>query len=203
MKRRQKAPARIGIFGGTFDPIHVGHLVIAETAREQLGLAKVIFMTAAVAPHKRGTPATPAIHRLAMVRTAIRGSKALHASDLEVRNGGVSYTVDTVRFLSSVFPGKELWLIMGSDNLKDFSSWKEPGELLRLCRVAVYERPGYPVSPRSLKRTKAVVLEGGIMDVSATLLRKLQSRGRSIQFLVPSSVERYIQRHRLYGRGRR
>ncbi|MEK6649710.1 MAG: nicotinate-nucleotide adenylyltransferase [Bacteroidota bacterium] len=194
---------RVGLFGGTFDPPHVGHLIIAEAAREQLGLERILFMPAAQAPHKRTARATPARHRLAMVRAAVRGVPRFHASDFEIRKGGLSYTVDTVRFLRSVFPRKEIWLLLGSDNLQDFFSWKEPGELLSLCRISVYVRPGFPLDRRLLRRTRAEVIEGGLLDLSSTLIRRLQHRRRSIRFIVPPSVEKYIVRHRLYGVRRR
>jgi nicotinate-nucleotide adenylyltransferase len=138
-----------------------------------------------------------------MVRAAVRGVPYFHASDFEIRKGGLSFTVDTVRFLRSVFPRKEIWLVLGSDNLKDIFSWKEPRELLRLCRIAVYERPGFPLHRRLVSRTGAVVLEGGLLDLSATLVRRLQQRGRSVRFIVPPGVENYIVRHRLYSAGRR
>lgn len=201
----EKGPkrGRIGIFGGTFDPPHIGHLIIAEAARDQLGLERVLFMPAARAPHKRGARTAPANHRLAMVRAAVRGVPRFHASDFEIRKGGVSFTVDTVRFLRSIFPSKEIWLLLGSDNLQDFSTWKSPKDLLSMCRIAVYERPGFPLHRRLVSRTGAVVLEGGLLDLSATLVRRLHQRGRSISFIVPPAVEKYMVRRRLYGLRRR
>lgn len=198
MMRTARPGKRIGVFGGTFDPIHIGHLIIAEAARDQLGLSEVLLIPAATAPHKKGLKATDPAHRLAMVRGAVRQAPGIHASDLEVRLGGVSYTVDTLRFLRDIFPHDELWLLMGSDNLNQIDTWKEPEEILHLCRIAVYERPGFPLRKRVLKRTKAQVLEGGLLDLSATIVRRLHGRSRSIRFVVPPPVERYIKRHRLY-----
>lgn len=200
MKRRPSQQRQIGLFGGTFDPPHVGHLIIAETAREQLGLEQVHFVPAARAPHKKGRKAAPAIHRLAMLRLALRDHPEFVASDLEIRRGGVSYTVDTLRQLAAKHPKADLWLIVGGDNLRDLYHWKEPQEILKRCRLAVYVRPGYPVSKHVLHRTQAVVLEGGLLDISATVIRRIEARSGSIRFLVPAVVERYIRRHRLYRR---
>ncbi len=203
MNSATKRKRKIGILGGTFDPVHIGHLIIAEAARDQLELSEVLLMPAAIAPHKRGLRATGSKHRLAMVRAAVRDTPGIVASDLEIRLGGVSYTVDTLRFLNDVFPGVELWLLMGSDNLNQLSTWKQPEDLLRLCRIAVYKRPGFPIRSDVLRRTRARVLEGGALDLSATIVRRLQGRARSIRFIVPPPVERYIARHRLYRPGRK
>lgn len=191
---------QIGLFGGTFDPPHVGHLIIAETARVQLSLEQVHFVPAACAPHKQGRKASPAVHRLGMLKLALRNHPEFVASDLEIRRGGVSYTVDTLRQLAVKHPKADLWLIVGSDNLRDLYRWKEPQEILKQCRLAVYVRPGYPVSKQILHRTHAVVLEGGLLDISATVIRRIEARSGSIRFLVPAVVERYIRRHRLYRR---
>ncbi len=198
MTTSRRNAENIGIFGGTFDPPHVGHLIIAESAREQLGLSKVLFVPASHAPHKRGKSSTAPLHRLRMLRLAVRGHRDFRASDVEIRRGGVSFTVDTLRHLRKTHPIATLWLIVGSDNLRDIFSWREPEVILQLCRIAVYERPGFSIRNDVLRRTRARVLEGGALELSATIVRRLQGRSRSIRFIVPPSVERYIARHRLY-----
>lgn len=203
MTTTERSAENIGVFGGTFDPPHVGHLIIAESAREQLGLSEVLFVPAANAPHKRGKSSTAPLHRLSMLRLAVRGHYGFRVSDAEIRRGGVSYTVDTLRHLRKTHPNATLWLIVGSDNVRDIFSWREPEVILRLCRIAVYERPGFPIRKVILRRTRAQVLEGGALDLSATIVRRLQGRARSIRFVVPPPVERYIERHRLYRPGRK
>jgi nicotinate-nucleotide adenylyltransferase len=198
MKPSRRIAEKIGVFGGTFDPPHVGHLIIAESAREQLGLSRVIFVPAAHAPHKRGRGTTAPLHRLTMTRLAVRGHRGFRASDVEVRRGGVSYTVDTLRQLRRSHPKAALWLIVGSDNFREIYSWREPDALLQMCRLAVYRRPGFPISAAVRRRTAVVVLEGGSLDISATVIRALQGRTRSIRFLVPPAVESYLRKHRLY-----
>lgn len=200
MRRATKHRRQIGLFGGTFDPPHVGHLIIAESARVQLGLNLVQFVPAARAPHKKGRKPTPAQHRMSMLRLALRGHSAFVASNWEVRRGGVSYTIDTLRQMTAKYPKAEIWLIVGSDNLRDLFHWKEPLEILKRCRVAVYCRPGYPLSKHVVRRTNAVVLDGGLLDISATVIRRIEAHSGSIRFLVPAAVERYIRRHRLYRR---
>jgi nicotinate-nucleotide adenylyltransferase len=198
MNRRGPQFRQIGLFGGTFDPLHVGHLIIAESARVQLGLERVYFVPVARAPHKKGRKAAPAYHRLAMLRLALRDHPEFVASDAEIRRGGISYTVDTLRQLAAEHPAAGIWLIVGSDNLRDLYRWKEPLEILNRCRIAVYRRPGYPLSKTIVRRTKPVVLDGGLLDISATVIRRIEAGSGSIRFLVPSVVERYIRRHRLY-----
>lgn len=203
MTRRKSQRQQIGLFGGTFDPPHIGHLIIAETARVQLGLSTVYFVPAARAPHKKGRRATPAYRRFTMLRLALRGYPEFVATDLELRRGGISYTVDTLRQLAAKHPNSALWLIVGSDNLREFFRWKAPLEILKRCRIAVYVRPGYPISKDVVRRTKAVVLDGGLLDISATVIRRVEAHSGSIRFLVPPPVERYIRRHRLYHRPRK
>ncbi len=188
----------IGVFGGTFDPPHAGHFIIAEAAFSQLALSKVLFIPAAQAPHKRNRKAVSGQHRLAMLKAAVRGHRGYRASDIEVKRGGVSYTVDTLRTLAERNPGAKFWLIIGSDNLRDLYTWKDPKGILDLCNIAVYERPGYPMPAALLRRTNATVLRGSSLEISATIIRRLEQRRSSIHFLVPPSVERYIRRHRLY-----
>jgi len=139
---------RIGVFGGTFDPPHVGHLALAEWAREALRLDRVIFMPAARPPHKRRRRVTPADDRVAMTRLAVRGNRHFRVSTLEVRRTGPSYTVDTLRALRKAHPRASFWLLIGEDSLAEFHTWHAPGEILALARLAVAGRPGARTSRR-------------------------------------------------------
>lgn len=215
---------RIGVFGGTFDPIHLAHLRCAEEAREQLQLDEVRFVPAADPPHKTRR-ITPALHRLAMVRLAITGNAAFRASAIEVERGGRSYTVDTLRTLRARLPADSaLTLLIGLDAFREIGTWKEYRTLFALADVAVWTRPRQrigsvrallPVAARAdfcYGRDQTILrhrtgnqirlLTVTALDVSASAIRLRLRRGRSIRYLVPPAVERYLSRHRLY-RGRR
>jgi len=143
MPRRREPPLRrIGLFGGTFDPPHLGHLALAEWARERLGLDHVLFVPAGRPPHKRGARLSSAAARVAMTRLAVRGNPAFRLSTIEVRRGGPSFTVDTLRALRARHAGARLFLIMGEDSLDDFATWREPAAIARLATLAVARRPG-------------------------------------------------------------
>ena len=149
--RRRAVPGSVGILGGTFDPIHHGHLVIAEEAREALGLERVLLVPAASPPHKPGRPVTDAAHRLAMVELAIAGNPAFAVSRLEVERGGASYTVDTLEAL--LRDGIEQpWFILSAEALAGFPAWREPDRILELCRLAVVPRGGYEPLDRAWVR---------------------------------------------------
>jgi nicotinate-nucleotide adenylyltransferase len=197
MKRVAQA-LRIAIFGGTFDPPHVGHLIIAEQAREQLGLDRVIFIPAFVPPHKKhGAIANPH-ERLTMTRLATKGSKAFVVSSMEVQRKGVSYTIDTVRELQNQHPDAEIFLIMGGDNFKLIETWKSSQEILRNTTIAIYRRSDH-VRKRLGNPHKGVVeLKGVFLDISSTIIRQRVHRGESIQYLVPSAVHSYIRANKLY-----
>jgi len=213
---------RIGVFGGTFDPIHIAHLRSAEEAREQLGLDRVLFVPAADPPHKT-RPVTAAAHRLAMVRLAIAGHPAFRVSTLEIDRGGRSYTVDTLRALRERSPADtELTLLIGWDAFLEIGTWKQYRTLFELADVAVWTRPPHAVrAPRALlpvaarrdfcygqdhqtlrHRTGNQIrfLTVTALDISASAIRLRLRRGQSIRYLVPLGVERYLSRHRLYAR---
>ena len=190
---------RIGLFGGTFDPPHAGHLAIAEWARERLRLDRVLFVPAGTPPHKRGRRRSSAKARVAMTRLAVRGNPAFRASTLEVRRAGPSFTVDTLRDLRLAFPGARLYLIMGEDSLDDFRTWHEPGAIVALATLAVAQRPGRP-RPRHPSRG-VVWLDNPGLDLSSSGIRARVRAGRSVRYLVPDAVAAYIARRRLYRRG--
>ncbi|MGB2868018.1 MAG: nicotinate (nicotinamide) nucleotide adenylyltransferase [Bacteroidota bacterium] len=193
------AKSSIGIFGGSFDPTHVGHLMIAEQARQELSLDKVIFVPAFIAPHKANGTSAAAEHRMRMLRLAIKGNSSFKVSAIELERKGISYTVDTLAGLQRQFPRAELFLIIGSDNLRDFQSWKSPREILMMARLAVYERRSdKKTSSPDVSLPPAIQLNGEFIDVSSTAIRTRIRQEKSIRYLVPDAVEKYIKDHRLY-----
>ena len=204
---------RIGLFGGTFDPPHVGHLVLAECARDRLGLDEVRFIPAGKPPHKPGTRITRAAQRVAMARLAVRGNRAFAVSTLETGRGGPSFTIETLREVAADSPGARLFLLMGADSLDEFATWREPESILLLATLAVAGRPG--ANARALRRGRAAPARGpsvrggariewidnAEIAVSSSIVRTRVRTGRSIRYLVPDAVAAYIARHRLY-RGR-
>ncbi|MEX1275126.1 MAG: nicotinate-nucleotide adenylyltransferase [Bacteroidota bacterium] len=198
-----KTYKRIGVFGGSFDPPHIGHCVIAATAAEQLRLDKVIFVPAYIPPHKKHRSTSTARHRLAMTRLALRGDERFACSDLEVRRKGVSYTVDTLRSMKQRYSDAELFLIIGGDSLAMFPSWREPENIVRLARLAVYVRPDFPskIKWKGFKHIDHVV--GPLLEISSSTIRGMVARGKSARYFVPDSVDRYIRSHKLYRRKKR
>ena len=189
---------RIGIFGGTFNPIHTGHLVLAETAREALALDRVLFVPTHQPPHKRLPGLLPGVVRLKLVQLAIQGHPAFAASDLELRRGGVSYSIDTARTLRRRFPLAKLFLLVGEDMLA--VRWRDWDALKRLCTVVVARRPG---SRPARQKDRLRFLDMPQLAIASSELRERLTTGRSIRYLVPSAVERYLRRRRLYGRSRK
>jgi nicotinate-nucleotide adenylyltransferase len=188
---------KVGILGGSFDPIHFGHLRAAENAREALDLDLVLFVPAALPPHKAARDLAPAEDRLAMVRLAVASNGAFSPSELELRREGPSYTVDTVEALAQERPGDELFLVVGSDTLPEMGTWREPQRLFALCTVAVAPRPGTAAaSAPAGARTR--IVEGPELPVSATFVRERARAGRSVRYLVPDPVADYIEERRLY-----
>jgi nicotinate-nucleotide adenylyltransferase len=187
---------RIGIFGGTFDPIHIGHLLVASDAYEALSLDRVLFVPAANPPHKPRGPVADAMRRVAMVRAAIEGDARFAVDDLEVRRGGTSYTVDTLRELQTREPDAELVFLLGVDQFRALDSWREPREVSRLARLAVFARGGE--APDLSGPYEGIPVPVRRVDVSATEVRARAAAGRSIRYLVPEPVRRIIEAERLY-----
>ena len=188
---------RAGIFGGTFDPPHLGHLVAAQEAYAHLQLDRVIFVPAARPPHKLRQAITPAPTRLAMVRAAVGEDARFTVDDTELKRDGPSYTVDTLRELKTRLAGAELFLLLGADQVRDLSSWREPAEIQRLATIALLAREGVDAAPAGVEPGAIVRLPR--LDISGTDLRRRVSAGEPIHFLVPDAVERIIFRERLYG----
>jgi len=197
---------RIGILGGTFDPIHYGHLVVAEDCWAQLRLDEVLFVPCGEPPHKRGQPVSPAADRVAMVERAIAGNPHFRLSRVEVDRPGISYSVDTVALLREEFgPMARLFFIVGGDALRDLPSWRQPELLLELCQVVAVNRPGY--SPLDLRRLeeripgaagRIIQLEVPEFNLSASDLRRRVATGRPITYMTPDAVVHYIQERGLY-----
>lgn len=186
---------RIGIFGGSFDPPHLGHLIIAEMARSALKLDRVVFVPAHQPPHKLGRQFTPAHHRFAMTSAAISGNAAFTVSDIELRRDGISYSIDTLRAFRRQYPEARLYLIIGEDNYRTFSTWRNPDEILSLAELVVYPRVGSPVKR---KRRNDHILDAPLLGISSSEIRRRLKKGMSVRYLVPDVVRRYIERHHLY-----
>lgn len=196
---------RIGILGGTFDPPHIGHFVIAEEAREKLRLAKVYFVPAREPPHKRGEPVSPFEDRVAMLRLALDDHPFFALSMVEANRPGPSYTTDTVRQMLSEFPpATEIFFVMGMDSLAALPTWHEPGELIKLCHLAVLRRPGYSADMNKLEReipglrSRVDFIPAPELEISSSDLQARVREGQSIRFMVPTCVSEYIAEHKLY-----
>lgn len=199
----------IGIIGGTFDPIHIGHLAIAEEAREALALERVLFVPTGLPVHKPGRPISPAEHRAAMVAAAIADNPAFALSRVEVDRPGPSYAVDTLEALTAEVRAAgdqpDLVFILSSEAYAGLPTWRDPERILELCRLAVLPRAGSaPVDPVAMARLvpgadlRTIVLDGPLLAVSGSTIRARVAAGRSIRYLVPDAVIAYIGDHGLY-----
>ena len=203
---------RIGVFGGSFDPVHLGHLIAAECCREQARLDRVIFMPAAVPPHKQDRRLTPADDRVQMLRLAVGGHEAFTISTREIDRGGVSFTVDTLAQLRETHPGEELFLLLGPDAIVEFPTWREPARILQLAQPLVMVREVLDdtntfASDAQLaglmgREQLAAVLAAAVrlpaIGIRASDLRAAVAAGRSIRFRTPRAVEAFITAHGLY-----
>jgi len=198
---------RIGVFGGSFDPVHLGHLILAENCREQARLDQVLFMPCAMSPHKREGAHGTDRQRLEMLDFAIGGHPNFVRSDMEIKRGGVSYTVETLRELATSQPDNEWFFLMGADSLQSFSSWQEPEEILKLSKPIVVGRPGSKLDLSSLESLSSaqyveslgeLSVESPLVDISSSEIRRRVGAEQSIRFLAPRSVEKYIETQKLY-----
>jgi nicotinate-nucleotide adenylyltransferase len=215
---------KLGILGGTFNPVHYGHLAAAEEVRDRLQLDRVLFIPSFVPPHKHEEDVPPAVHRMEMVRLAVADNPTFEPSDIEIRRGGRSYTIDTIESLHNVYPNAELYFITGLDSFLEIQTWRNWEMLLSLCRFVVLSRPGYSFSglgkldfmkcaekefagfDRGV-RTESVVRSGRciiylemipLFDISSTDIRRRMKEGRSVKYLLPEAVETYIIKNKLY-----
>jgi nicotinate-nucleotide adenylyltransferase len=189
----------VGLFGGSFNPPHVAHLVVAEIVRDQFGLEEVWWIPNGEPPHKAAGDLAAPHHRLAMTERAIAGNPGFRTCDIELGREGVSYTVDTVRQLQDDHPDTQFALIIGSDSLDSFGSWHRPEEIAERVPMIVYKRPG-PIEavaePRFANQVRYVAAP--VLEISGTEIRARRRANRSIRHLVPDAVRRYILDHDLY-----
>ncbi len=211
---------KTGILGGTFNPIHLAHLRIAEEVYQACSLDRVLFIPASEPPHKDVAGAVSFTHRLAMVEAAIKGNPTFQASDLEIKRSGKSFSVDTLEILLQADPEEELYFIIGLDSYRDIASWKNFSQLFNLCHLVVTTRPGVvvkdPMEPlpvamhkdfcydktsgnlRHKSGKKLIFLEETKLDISSTKIRKQIKNGKQINHMVPAVVADYIKKHDLY-----
>jgi len=192
---------KIGIFGGTFNPPHYGHLIVAEFIREEVGLDKIIFIPCSIPPHKQNNEyliqiASPE-HRFEMVKLAITGNKFFEVSDIEINRGGVSYTIDTVNYFVSNFPEEKFYLLIGADQFAEFHTWRKPDEIVQKVNLIVFNRPGFVIPQTEFSKFATFITIPNI-EISASTIRKRIRHGKSIKYLVPPAVEEYILANKLY-----
>lgn len=198
-------PHRLGIYGGTFDPPHLGHLILAETAADNLHLAQVVFVPAAEPPHK--TPRevhAPASHRLAMVERAIAGNPRFALSRVDMDRPGPHYSVDMLRLLRENYPGAEFFFLIGSDSLRDLPAWSRPRELIDLASLGVMRRYGVEPDLEALERAipgisrRIAWIDAPTIEIASRVLVERIAAGRSVRYQLPDAVYEYIKEHRLY-----
>ena len=192
---------RLGLFGGSFDPVHLGHLLVGQAAREELDLTRIFFIPAAQSPFKPENRPAAAAERLRLLRLALAGQTGCEVDDQEIRRGGVSYTVETVRDYTRRFPGAQLYYLIGADHVGQLSKWREAGELARLARFIVIPRPGQPEGsgPAPLPAPfQGSTLSGFPLGVSSSQIRMRVKAGLPIEPLVPAAVAEAVRNNRLY-----
>ena len=198
-------PPLIGIFGGTFDPPHIGHLILASEAQFQLGLDRLLWVLTPTPPHKQARPITPVEHRLAMVQLAIIDEPIFELSSVEIDRPGPHYTVDTVEILADQYSDAELIYLLGADALKSFPTWIRSADIVSLCRfLGVLRRPGESIDLGTIEKTfpgikaKIRFIEAPLMEIASHEIRTRAAEGRPFRYFVPPCVYEYIVDHRLY-----
>ena len=191
------SPMRIGLFGGSFDPVHLGHLLVAQSAREEVKLDRIFFIPAAQSPFKPEAAPAPADERLRLLRLALAGQPETDIDDQELRRGGISYTIDTVKSYRERFPGAELHYLIGADHVPLLPQWREAERLAQLLEFLVIPRPGGGLAPLPLP-FRGRVLGGFPLGISSSQIRPRVKAGRWIEPLVPAAVAEAIRNYRLY-----
>lgn len=200
---------RIGLLGGTFNPVHTGHLILAERAREELRLDRMGLLPSGIPPHKSGPGLAPSEHRLAMVNLAVEGNPGLASVDLEIRRAGTTYTVDTLRELHADDPARTIVFLIGADSVPELPSWREYEQVLELAEIVTLRRPGFEdddiferiaskIRPDLIAELRERRLDTPEIDISSTEIRRRVAQGKSIRYLVPEPVREYIDREGLY-----
>lgn len=202
---RVSTPGRsLGIFGGTFDPPHLGHLILAQRALDTLGLERVLFVPAADPPHKRARVVTPAAHRVAMLELALAGNPHFELSRVDLDRPGPHYTADMLSLMHDQFPEAALYFLVGADSLADLLTWRDPARIVARARLGVMQRPCVALDLAPLEAglpgltERVTFIEGPLIDISATEIRDCLRAGHSIRYQVPDAVADYIDAHRLY-----
>lgn len=191
---------RLGVLGGTFDPVHNGHLIIAEALREKLDLVQVLFLLSARPPHKSSPALASWQDRLHMIQLALKGNPHFQASDIEIERDGLSYTVESIEQLELRYGKKyRILFVVGADSILEIFTWREPQRLLASRSLVVVPRPGFDLNDLDPEVAKGVtVIQTPLIEISSTDIRRRVRDGRSIQYLVPSEVASYIHRQNLY-----
>ncbi|MEO8609601.1 MAG: nicotinate-nucleotide adenylyltransferase [Chloroflexota bacterium] len=195
---------RIGILGGTFDPPHIGHLILAEYARVALDFERLLFVPAADPPHKRDENKVAIEHRLAMLERAIEGNEYFQISRVDIDRPGPHYSVDMVRLIAESYPHAELYFVMGGDSLRDLPKWYHPAQFIQLCKMAVMRRPDETIQPDMHEQIlpglaeRVVMIDAPLVGISSTMIVERISAGHSARYLVPDAVLAYILECRLY-----
>ena len=194
---------RIGVLGGTFDPIHIGHLVVADNALQQLALDTILFAPAGQPPHKPDRAISSATDRKAMIEIAIAGRPEFARSDIDIDREGPSFTVDLLRRIDETFSPAALFFVMGADSLRDFSTWSRPESILQIARIAVARRPGAIIDDHVMSSVPGLaerlhLLDSPLSHISSTDLRARVRRGQTIRYLLPQGVHDYIDAKYLY-----
>jgi len=188
---------RFGLFGGSFDPVHLGHLLVAQAAREELSLTRLFFIPAAQSPFKPQRPPTPAKERLRLLRLALAGKEWCEIDEQEIQRGGVSYTIETVRDYRNRFPKAQLFYLIGADHVPELTKWRDADELARAVEFVVIPRPGRMEVPCS-EPFRGRALTGFPLGISSSQIRGRLRAGQSIEDLVPAAVAEAIRNNRLY-----
>jgi nicotinate-nucleotide adenylyltransferase len=201
----QGGPKTLALLGGTFDPLHVGHLHIAQAVYQQFGFTRIVFLPDYLPPHKQGQKSTPALERLEMARLALEPYPDFVVDDLEIRRGNISYTYDTVMGLKQAHPAYEIYLVIGGDSLEQLPTWYQSRRLVQEVKFVVAARPGYHPQIAKLEEffgpgtgSRFLRAQTPMLDISSTDIRRRVREGESITGLVPPVVERYIYEHGLY-----
>lgn len=195
---------KLGIFGGTFNPPHIGHLILADTARDTLGLDRVYFVPAAQPPHKAGQPRADVEHRAAMVEHAIADDPYFHLSRLDIDREGPHYAADMVRLMGEAHPAADLFFLMGSDSLRDLLSWSRPAEIIALCKLVVMSRPVTPPDRDALREAlpsideRLISIPSPEIEISSSNIVERLQAGHSVRYRLPDDVLQYIYLHGLY-----
>lgn len=192
---------KVGIFGGSFNPPHIAHLIIAETIRDQFALDQILWIPNYIPPHKATAGENDALHRLRMVELAIEDHSPFCTSTIEIDRKGKSYTRDTLQTLQASNPDSKYYLIIGGDSLRDFMSWHKPLEIIEKAPLIVYDRPGVQTDTLDLPgrvQERVSIASAPLLDISSTQIRSTVALGYSIRYLVPDNVHHYIKQHNLY-----